>query len=203
MAARVSPPIPPICHGAIPNPTYALRDDIGKAVGKHTLQFGAQYVYSQRNQTNNAIGAASGDLQGLLTYSNLTNSTGNAFADFLLQYSPDSKRVCPKLYPGLRSGPLLSTLPDCRTLFSGRLEVTSRLTLNLGLRVSLFGTYSEKNRNAWNWDASRFRSNLFSVDPVYGELLDNRRHTVPVTQLIPGDLPSRHCKRLGSGSVRP
>ena len=35
-------------------------------------------------------------------------------------------------------------------------KVTPRLTLNLGLRVSLFGTYSEKNRNAWNWEAARF-----------------------------------------------
>ena len=67
------------------NPTYALRDDVGKAIGKHTLQFGAQYLLSQRNQSNNAIGAASGDLQGLLTFSNLTHSTGNAFADFLVE----------------------------------------------------------------------------------------------------------------------
>jgi hypothetical protein len=67
------------------NPTYALRDDVGKSIGKHTLQFGAQYVYSQRNQSNNAIGAASGDLQGLLTFNNLVHSTGNAFADFLVQ----------------------------------------------------------------------------------------------------------------------
>jgi len=29
------------------NPTYSARDDIGKAAREHTLQFGAQYVYSQ------------------------------------------------------------------------------------------------------------------------------------------------------------
>ena len=69
------------------SPTYSVRDDVGKSIGRHTLQFGAQYVYSQRNQSNNAIGAASGDLQGLLTFSNLAHSTGNAFADFLIQYS--------------------------------------------------------------------------------------------------------------------
>jgi hypothetical protein len=67
-------------------------------------QFGAQYVYSQRNQTNNAIGAASGDLQGLLTFSNLTHSTGNAFADFLVEnanarraFRRDSFRVLPRI----------------------------------------------------------------------------------------------------------
>ena len=84
-AAGVLWPIPSYMPWGHTNPTYALRDDIGKAIGKHTLQFGAQYVYSQRNQTNNAIGAASGDTQGLLTFSNLAHSTGNAFADFLVK----------------------------------------------------------------------------------------------------------------------
>src|SRR5262249_22789742 len=47
------------------NPTYEIRDDVSKSWGKHTMTFGAQVVYSQRNQANNAIGAASGDVQGL------------------------------------------------------------------------------------------------------------------------------------------
>ena len=103
------------------NPTYSVRDDVGKALGKHTLQLGAQYVYSQRNQTNNAIGAASGDMQGLLTYSNLTNSTGNAFADFLLKTTPtrhQSARIHTELYPGFREGPILPALPESPSLIS-------------------------------------------------------------------------------------
>ena len=84
-AAEASRPIPRTCRGATPIPRMPLGDDICKSIGKHTLQFGAQYVLAQRNQTNNAIGAASGDLQGLLTFSNLAHSTGNAFADFLTQ----------------------------------------------------------------------------------------------------------------------
>ena len=83
------------------NPTYSFRDDISKAMGKHTLQFGAQYVYSQRNQTNNAIGAASGDLQGLLTYSNLAHSTGNAFADFLVESNANSNEYSRRIYSKL------------------------------------------------------------------------------------------------------
>ena len=45
-------------------------------------------------------------------------------------------------------------------------KVTHRLTVNMGLRVSLFGTYSEKNHNAWNWEASRFNATRFAVDPA-------------------------------------
>ena len=167
------------------NPTYALRDDIGKSLGKHTLQFGAQYVYSQRNQDNNAIGAASGDLQGLLTFSNLAHSTGNAFADFLFENQSQNGS-------NLTQGLIQSFTQDsvrrryyqryqiAEPYFQDDWKVTSRLTLNLGLRVSLFGTYRESNHNAWNWEASRFSPSRFAVDPLYGVLLDKTAGSVPV-----------------------
>src|SRR5262249_27961764 len=129
------------------NPTYSLRDDIGKSMGKHTLQFGTQYVYSQRNQSNNAIGAASGDVQGLLTFSNLANSTGNAFADFLVQTTQNGQ--------GTPQGFIQSFTQDsgqrryyqrfqiAEPYVQDDWKVNSRLTLNLGLRISLFGTYQE------------------------------------------------------------
>ena len=167
------------------NPTYSVRDDVGKSVGRHTFQFGAQYVYSQRNQTNNAIGAASGDLQGLLTYSNVTHSTGNAFADFLVESDANAHSI--------PEGFIQSFTQDSsqhryyqrfqigEPYFQDDWKVTPRLTVNLGLRISLFGTYSEKNRTAWNWEASRFNKSRFAVDPIYGELLDRTAGSIPVT----------------------
>src|SRR5262249_51516292 len=158
------------------NPTYAIRDDVGKVVGKHTLQFGAQYIISQRNQDNNAIGAASGDLQGLLTYSNLVHSTGNVFADFLIQ----------TFNAGQTGGFIQSFTQDStqhryyqryqivEPYFQDDWRITPRLTLNLGLRVSLFGTYREKYHNAWNWEPSKFNATRFSVDPITGVVLDNQ-----------------------------
>jgi hypothetical protein len=189
------------------NPTYSLRDDVGKAFGKHTLQFGAQYVYSQRHQTNNAIGAASGDLQGLLTFSNLAHSTGNAFADFLVESTSNAQQI--------PAGYIQSFTQDsAQRRYYQRFQiaepylqddwrVTSRLTLNLGLRVSLFGTYREKNRNSWNWEASRFNPSRFAVDPVYGELLDKTAGSVPVPvnpvtfQLDPGVVSDLGLVRCG------
>jgi hypothetical protein len=169
------------------NPTYSLRDDVGKSLGKHTLQFGTQYVYSQRNQTNNAIGGASGDLQGLLTYSNLAHSTGNAFADFLIQENVQ----------GNTQGFIQSFTQDstqrryyqrfqlAEPYFQDDWKVTSRLTVNLGLRVSLFGLYHEKNNNAWNWVASKYAPGQLSVDPGYGELL-YQGAPVLSSSLVPG-----------------
>ncbi len=164
------------------NPTYALRDDVGKSIGKHTLQFGAQYVYSQRNQTNNAIGAASGDLQGLLTFSNLAHSTGNVFADFLAQ----------AVFGGVTTGFIQSFTQDsaqrryyqryqlAEPYFQDDWRVSPRLTVNLGLRVSLFGTYREQYHNAWNWEAARFNQSRFAVDPFSGVLLDKHASSAPV-----------------------
>ncbi len=181
------------------NPTYSVRDDMGKAIGKHTLQFGAQYAYSQRNQTNNAIGAASGDLQGLLTFNNLTHSTGNVFADFLIQFNTGKET---NGVPAPQQGFIQSFTQDsaqaryyqryqiAEPYFQDDWKVTKRLTVNLGLRVSLFGTYSEKNRNAWNWVPAKFNANRFAVDPSYGELLDCG--TVPrTTPCTTADNPSQ------------
>jgi hypothetical protein len=188
------------------DPTYSIRDDVGKALGKHTLQFGAQYVFSQRNQDNNAIGAASGDTQGLLTFSNLAHSTGNAFADFLLESDA---------YQNIPRGFIQSFTQDsanhryyqryqiAEPYFQDDWKITHRLTLNLGLRVSLFGTYREKNRNAWNWEASRFNATRFAVDPIYGELLDKTVGGAPVAfnpttfQIDPGVVSDLGLVRCG------
>ena len=37
--------------------------------------------------------------------------------------------------------------------------------MNLGLRISFYGTYSEKNNLAWNFDPALFTAGASSVDP--------------------------------------
>jgi hypothetical protein len=193
------------------NPTYSVRDDLLKSVGHHTLQFGAQFIYSQRNQTNNAIGAASGDTQGILTFANLAQSTGNAFADFLMRtipgpgqppvsfiqsFSQDSSQR--RYYQRYELG---------EPYFQDDWKVNNRLTLNLGLRVSLFGTYSEKNKNAWNWVASNFNQSRFAVDPFSGVLLDKSNGSAVVSfntntfQLDPKLVSDLGLSQCGVGST--
>jgi hypothetical protein len=193
------------------NPTYSVRDDVGISVGRHTLQFGGQYILAQRNQTNNAIGAASGDLQGFVTFSNLVHSTGNAFADFLTTYRSANASPVPvgfiqsfsqdssqhRYYQRYQIG---------EPYFQDDWKVTQRLTLNLGVRVSLFGTYHEHNRNVWNWEASRFDASRFAVDAFTGVLLDKSAGSTPVQfnpstfQLDPGVVSALgfvHCGTRG------
>jgi hypothetical protein len=155
------------------NPTYTLRDNVSKIVGKHNLQFGAYAVIAQKNEQS-SFGAQ----QGFLTFDasnstivdpsnpNLkTLSTGNAFADLLLGRVSQFQQVnsTPKYYFRYKI---------VEPYFQDDWHITSHLTLNLGLRLSLFGTYREKYNQTFN-----FQTSAFSVDnaPAIGgdgELVD-------------------------------
>jgi hypothetical protein len=164
------------------NPTYNVRDDLTKAFGRHTVRMGVQYVIAQKNETNGALGAATGDTQGLLTVSNVNggiNSTGNAFANFLYNdgfnfvsgggnalasYTQDSTQL--RYY---------NRYQIVEPYAQDDWKVNSRLTVNLGIRFSLFGNYHEKYLQAYNWDPNAFSTTLAAqtkVDPNTGQLID-------------------------------
>jgi len=139
------------------NPTYNIRDDATLALAKHTLTFGFILTIAQRNEINPPVGANTGDLQGIATFDNLNSpsSTGNAFADFLQgdiqNYQQDSAQL--SYHNNYTVGEVYA---------QDDWHVTNRLTLNLGLRVSLFGTWHEKYANAYNWEPSAFSAALAS-----------------------------------------
>jgi hypothetical protein len=160
------------------NPTYNFRDDLSKVIGKHTLQAGVQWVIAQRNELNQAVGANNGDLQGVLTFSNVSsfNTTGNAFADFLL--GPGGNR--PNGGGGIKNFQQDSAQANyynrynvIEPYFQDDWRVNSRFTVNLGLRVSLFGLWHEKYNNVYNWVPSAFSKSLAgqtTIDTLTGGL---------------------------------
>jgi len=185
------------------DPVYSFRDDLTKSVGKHTLQLGAQAIFFQKNELNPAVGAATGDVQGLLTFSNVNGgalNTGNAFANFLIFFEEGGGANAIQSY----------TQDSAQQRYYNRYQIgepyaeddwkiSSRLTLNLGIRFSLFGLWYERYRNAYNWEASAFNPTLASlvkVDPGTGQLLDALTGTP-----IPIDLTSPDLRML-NGVVR-
>jgi len=151
------------------NPTYAMRDDLSKVLGKHTLQVGVQVIDAQRNELNQAVGANTGDIQGILGFSNVSSfySVGNAFADFLIG------NLAGNPYNGIR---YFQQDSGQRNYYNRYLvaepfaqddwRVNNRLTVNLGVRFSLFGTWHEKYDNVYNWEPSAFNRTLASQTTI-------------------------------------
>ena len=129
------------------NPVYTYRDNMTKIVGNHTFQFGFYSAFAQKNEQSSVY------TQGILTFdsSNSTVSTGNGFADLLLgniaKYQQTN--LAAKFY---------NRYKIVEPYFQDDWRITKKLTLNLGLRLSLFGTYREKFRHAFSFNPADFEA---------------------------------------------
>jgi hypothetical protein len=125
------------------NPTYGYRDTVSKSAGAHNLQFGAELIAIEKNEPNAPTGVGLGGTLGFNESNPLT--TGNAFADFLqgniATYSQTSAIV--RYYYRYKI---------LEPYFQDDWRVSKRLTLNLGLRVSLFQTNRDISKESFNFD---------------------------------------------------
>ena len=140
------------------NPTYGFRDNVSKKAGKHNLQFGGYFVAAQKNEM------AFVDVEGDLSFdTSFPVSSGNAFADLLMgniaSYTQDSAQ--PKYY--LRYKMFEPYIQD-------DFHIAKNLTLNLGLRLSLFGTYYDRSKQVYNWDPAAYDPNVAPKIDVTGNV---------------------------------
>jgi hypothetical protein len=158
-------------------PTITLRDDLSKVIGKHTLQVGVMFIDSQQSEISSATGANTGNVQGLLTFSNVSNSSssGNTFADSLLTI------------PGSTNGTILYYQQDsAQHVYSNHYsvvepylqddwKVSPHLVLNLGFRLSIFGNWTPDGTTVYNFVPGQFSSSLaqsIQVNSLYGYIED-------------------------------
>jgi hypothetical protein len=145
------------------NPTFSFRDNVTKIIGPHNLQFGVYVVNAHKNE----IPQPQYGVNGQLSFSNTSAVTsGNAFADLLLG----------NISGYTQEGAALKMHEEYNiyeTFLQDDWHATKRLTLNLGLRFSFFGTYREKNNLAWNFDPSFYVAGASSLDPSTGLVVGN------------------------------
>jgi hypothetical protein len=132
------------------NPTYTFRDNVTKTVGRHNLQFGAYIAAAQKNEFGGEL--ANGSYPGYLSFNPSSfpgKSTGNPFADLLLGNiaSFGQQNHLLKYYNRYKL---------FEPYFQDDWRVTNRLTLNLGMRFSLFETYRDKQKQAFNFDPAHY-----------------------------------------------
>ncbi|HEX5484307.1 MAG TPA: hypothetical protein VFZ08_16945, partial [Terriglobia bacterium] len=127
------------------NPIYTFRDMITKIAGNHNLTFGADFIAYQKNEQGTP------DTQGFLTFDSTDSSisTGNGWADFLLgriaNYSQSD--IQSKYYHRYKTlGPYIQD----------DWHVSRNLTLNLGLRVEMMGTFRPRYHHEYNFELSAY-----------------------------------------------
>ncbi|MBV9405507.1 MAG: hypothetical protein JO211_09200 [Acidobacteriaceae bacterium] len=137
------------------NPTFTFKDNVSKIIGTHNLLIGAYYAAAQKNEENSNFQ----DAQGTLTFNGTASgSTGNGFADLLTGniYSYDQTNLLTKYY---------NRYKILEPYIQDDWHVSNKLTLNLGLRISVFGTYRDKYKQAYNWELAAYNPAQIAINP--------------------------------------
>ena len=149
------------------DPTYTYRDQLTKSLGKHTLIFGASMIAAQKNEPPLA------NLQGTYTFSNTSAvSTGNAFADMLQGRVASFQQESAQLKNYNRYKIVEPYLQD-------DWRATQKLVLNMGIRLSLFGTYHDISNQSGNFNAAVWSAAAAPAIDVDGSITGQAGALVP------------------------
>jgi hypothetical protein len=141
------------------NPTITIRDNVTKIIGRHNLQFGIYYANAHKNELPQPPTAANGLLSFANSSNGSLNSSGNAYADLLLGNVSSFTQQQAQLK-------MHNFYKIYEPFVQDDWHVTSRLTLNLGIRFSFFGTYRELNNLSFNFDPRFYVPGNSGVDPA-------------------------------------
>jgi hypothetical protein len=136
-----------------------LFDNVTKVMGKHTIKAGGSYTHRSREILNADTIVGRFDFNQNLTSScagipsgcTVAANTGFDFASFLLGYASNASRTLfdPGTYTELR--------PEIAAYVQDDIRVTSRLTVNAGLRYDVYVPWVEQDNKQSNFDVSTGR----------------------------------------------
>jgi hypothetical protein len=154
------------------NPVYSFHDNMTRILGRHNLQFGGYFAAIEKNEpAEEEPNGSLGYYNNPNTYYNEQNgsggafsSTGNGFADLLVGYANTFAQPNQNLK-------YYNRYKVFEPYFQDDWHATKKLTLNLGLRMSLYGSYYGRYGRSWNFDPNAYvAANAPVVDPNTGAL---------------------------------
>jgi len=127
--------------------TFVLQDNVQWVRGKHSMTIGGQIEWLQDNFTSPDLGSSASftftnaETAGFSGTGTLNTGTGNAYASYLLG-AVDSASITQNYVATIGA-----RYKDYALYFQDDFKATSKLTLNLGLRYDIMGTFHEvRNR---------------------------------------------------------
>lgn len=134
--------------------TWSFADSVSFTRGRHTFQAGLQWVNFQLNYLQSQFPRGEYQYDGVFTTGTnptTADNSGDAFADFLLGFPQSTQRYLGNAQAYLRRTTTALYVQD-------DFRVSSRLTLNLGLRWEHFSPFTEARGNLFNLDYSHLPS---------------------------------------------
>lgn len=123
--------------------TYVLQDNVQWVRGKHSMTIGGQIQWLQDNYTSPDLGSdasfsfSNANTAGFSSSGALNTATGNPYASYLLG-AVNSASIVQNYVATIGA-----RYKDYALYFQDDFKVNSKLTLNLGLRYDILGTFHE------------------------------------------------------------
>jgi hypothetical protein len=138
----------------------SLSDNLSYQAGRHTFKMGYSALKQTGNGTSTNLAQPSGPYFGAFTFNG--TFTGDAWSDFLLGLPSTSQRFTTRGNIGLNEW-------QHGAYFQDDFKVSSRLSLQLGLRLDFFQAPNDKNGLYYNFDPKTFSvvvPNQYAADHV-------------------------------------
>jgi hypothetical protein len=167
--------------------TFQLFDNVTHTRGAHTLKMGASLTRRRRNVFNvdNIVGnfnfqsSITSNCGGSAVKCDIAPGTGFSFASFVLGYPTTVTR-------GLMQGVVGERRPEYGAYIQDDWRVSSKLTLNIGLRYDLFAPYVEVFDRQSNFDTSTGKFVVASDDAtIKGIDVGRALQTTPTKDFAP------------------